>query len=115
MAKVVSEEGDNLIIKSTLIIDKNNGIIGTDYDYEIESADQRSVAICLVVPKAFFEPVKIKIELPQELMPITTGLPEVVSVPIEIVPKEVNTVIQEVVTADQKNSILGFIRKKILG
>ena len=100
-------------VEEQLLVDKEDGIISCDSSDEPENSNQRAVEIKLVLPKNFFDPVKINVDFPPELLAdkAVDGYVNQVEVPVEIGGKRGNVKMEEALRDGRGSGVLSLIKK----
>lgn len=104
--------------KVTLIVDRDDGVVGLEDDYNVEGYEQIAVEVELNLPSELFEPVKVRVNVPKEFLenqPIQ-GEVEAIQVPVMIAGREGQLKIEEeLVKPGRGTNILAILRKAIFG
>jgi hypothetical protein len=104
------EEGDFIIMREKMLINRKDGIKGPTHDYgDYEEEGDMVIELALKIPRQLFEPIKIQVDIPPEAVPPTIpGEPVSVEVPLEGILNEVQEVRDEVKIS---SGFLGFLKR----
>lgn len=99
-----------------LVVDKNRGILGTEDDYDCDDADCRVIEVTLNIPEAVFDPIEIKIDIPEDFIsqrPIS-GEVQSVSVPVIVAGEKGQIkIVEELVEPSKGSNILALLKRAI--
>lgn len=108
---------ETVTVKTTLIVDEN-GVLGTTESYDLDQAGQIAIDVELVIPKALFEPLKVKVEIPEDFtykQPVI-GSTKAIEIPVTIADKKGHIqIVEEVRSPGWGNNVLALLRKSIFG
>ena len=114
---ICNDKDGNYVVDVQLLIDEDDGVISCEDTDGPESIRQRAVKVRIVLPKNFFEPVRINVDFPPELLAdkVVDGYVNQLEVPIEVNGKRGKLNMEEALSGGRGSGIMAVIRKMVLG